>query len=82
MAIRSGVLEAVSLDLLVNNAGIRPEECGPDKKISEIDFAAMQGVLTTNMIGPMRVLAACLPALQRASAFKVVISAGMNTTSS
>ena len=69
-----GVLDGASvpLDLLVNNAGIRPEECGPDKKLGDIDFAAMETVLATNSIGPMRVLAACLPALGRAGAFKVV----------
>jgi NAD(P)-dependent dehydrogenase (short-subunit alcohol dehydrogenase family) len=66
------ILEGVSLDLLVNNAGIRPEECGPDKKLGEIDFGTMEQVMTTNSVGPIRVLSACLPALARAGAFKVI----------
>ena len=68
----SDVLEDVALDLLVNNAGIRPEECGPDKKLAELDYAVMETVLTTNTVGPMRVLSSCLPALSRAGAFKVI----------
>ena len=32
----------------------------------------MQTVMNTNTVGPMRVLAACLPALSRAGAFKVI----------
>lgn len=68
----SEVLDGVALDLLVNNAGIRPEECGPDKKLGDIDYAAMESVLKTNAVGPMRVMSACLPALSRAGAFKVV----------
>lgn len=66
------ILEGVSLDLLVNNAGVRPEECGPDKKLVELDFDKMESVLKTNTVGPMRVLSACLPALSRAGAFKVI----------
>lgn len=68
----TSVLEGVSLDLLVNNAGVRLEECGPDKALADIDYAAMETELITNTIGPCRVLSACLPALRRADAFKVV----------
>ena len=66
------VLEGVSLDLLVNNAGIRPEESGPDKSLEDIDYAVYEKVLSTNTVGSMRVLAACLPALKRAGKFKVI----------
>jgi len=61
-------LEGVALDLLVNNAGTRPEACGPDKLIDAIDFDAMDVTLRTNVVGPCRVLAAALPALARAAA--------------
>lgn len=66
------ILENETIDLLVNNAGIRPEECGPDKTISEFDFEAMSLTLDTNCVGAMRVLVASLPALAKSKAFKVV----------
>lgn len=70
----STVLDGVALDLLVNNAGVRHEECGPNVKVEDIDFDSYSSVLATNMLGPCRVLAAALPALARADqgAFKVV----------
>ncbi|EOD35722.1 hypothetical protein EMIHUDRAFT_252553 [Emiliania huxleyi CCMP1516] len=99
----AAALEGVDLDLLVNNAGIRPDECGPDKTLGEMDYSAMeatrraagklchgpfkinilaQAVLATNTIGPMRVLSACLPALKRAGAFKVLnVSSGLGSCS-
>lgn len=63
------LLEGKALDLLVNNAAVRPD---PDLLLDEIDYEAMSHALVTNSVGPCRVLVAVLPALARAEAFTVV----------
>ncbi|KAJ8610359.1 hypothetical protein CTAYLR_003901 [Chrysophaeum taylorii] len=76
----TAALEDVALDLLVNNAGIRPEQCGPDCLLDEIDYDAMANTLSTNAVGPCRVLAAALPALARAPRFAVLnVSSGLGS---
>jgi uncharacterized oxidoreductase len=51
-----------SLNVLINNAGIMQPE---DLRAGKADLAAAERMVTTNLLGPMRLTAALLPLLQR-----------------
>lgn len=57
------------LDVLVNNAGI----AGTSSGVDDLDVAAMESVLRTNLVGVVRVTQAALPLLRR-SANPVVVN--------
>lgn len=61
----------VSLDLLINNAGmaVPPEE----KRIEDISEDDIQSVFNVNTLGPLRVLQGLIPLLREASNAKVVM---------
>lgn len=68
-------LEARALDVLINNAGVGEgsfydEREGP--AIEGLEFEAVTRMLGINAIGPMRVLAAVLPALRRGGERKII----------
>lgn len=68
------------LDVLVNNAGIAPEWRDTDDVVGAADLTAdlMRQTFETNVIGPVRVLHAFLPLLQRSAAPVVVnVSSGL-----
>jgi NAD(P)-dependent dehydrogenase (short-subunit alcohol dehydrogenase family) len=60
-----------SVDILINNAGVSG---GPSDQqtATRIDFAAWADALNVNTLGPVRVLQALLPALQRSGDPKVM----------
>ncbi|MFO1036666.1 MAG: SDR family oxidoreductase [Geminicoccaceae bacterium] len=62
-------LDGRPIDLLINNAGL----FGPrDGRIGQIDYAAWQEVIETNLYGPVRVTEALLPNLRAARGRKIV----------
>lgn len=68
-------LEARTLDVLVNNAGVGEgsfygQREGP--ALEGLQFEAVARMLGINAIGPMRVLAAALPALRRGVERKII----------
>jgi NAD(P)-dependent dehydrogenase (short-subunit alcohol dehydrogenase family) len=64
-------LGSTAIDTLINNAGVSG---GPiaQQTATSMDFEAWAHALDVNTLGPVRVMQALLPALQRASAPKVV----------
>jgi len=64
------------LDLLINNAGI----IGPEQQSTlEMDFAGFRHTLTVNVLAPLAVSQACLPALgQRAGSRILSVSSQMS----
>ena len=64
------------LDVLVNNAGIT----GPVRDIRDYDGDAMTTVLSTNVVGYIRVIHAFLPLLERATQPRIVnVSSGLGS---
>jgi NAD(P)-dependent dehydrogenase (short-subunit alcohol dehydrogenase family) len=62
------------LDVLINNAGI----AGPHTPITELATADIEHVYDTNVFGPVRVIQAFLPLLQRSPAPVIVnVSSGL-----
>jgi NAD(P)-dependent dehydrogenase (short-subunit alcohol dehydrogenase family) len=62
-------LEGVSLDLLVNNAGVLGHE-----GLDHLDFEAIRRQFEVNALGPLRVTAALLPLLSKGSKVAIVSS--------
>jgi NAD(P)-dependent dehydrogenase (short-subunit alcohol dehydrogenase family) len=60
-----------ALDLLINNAGVAPEEAGAE--IADIDPAQMGLAFDVNVLGPVRVLKAVYPLLLKGDDPKVVM---------
>ncbi len=58
-----------TLDVLVNNAGV---ELDPETLAIEPDWAAIEGTLAVNLLGPWRVTAALVPLLLRAPHPRIV----------
>ncbi len=64
------------LDVLINNAGI----AGPHTPITELATADIEHVYDTNVFGPVRVIQAFLPLLQRSPAPVIVnVSSGLGS---
>jgi NAD(P)-dependent dehydrogenase (short-subunit alcohol dehydrogenase family) len=64
------------LDVLVNNAGIT----GPVREVHEYEGDDMAAVLTTNVVGYVRVIHAFLPLLERSSDPRIVnVSSGLGS---
>lgn len=59
---------AVSIDVLINNAGVYSDD---DDRVSEIEPRVVEMTFSTNTLGPLRVTQALLPALRRSSEPKV-----------
>jgi NAD(P)-dependent dehydrogenase (short-subunit alcohol dehydrogenase family) len=71
-----GAATGGQLDVLVNNAGIAPEH-RPVEEVGPADFIAVFGV---NVLGPVRVTRAFLPALRRSANPVVVnVSSGLGS---
>ena len=68
-SVDAAIASLPALDVLVNNAGIPGTAWGVD----DLDAAAMQAVLDTNVVGIIRVTQAALPLL-RASAQPVIVN--------
>jgi NAD(P)-dependent dehydrogenase (short-subunit alcohol dehydrogenase family) len=65
-----------ALDVLVNNAGISGERIGP----TEASADDMRAVYETNVFGPVRVLHAFLPLLEKSTApVVVIVSSGVGS---
>jgi len=62
-------LEGVSIDLLINNAGMAARG---DSSLETVDYAAMERTFQVNSLGPLRVTQALLPNLQ-AGEKKIVV---------
>lgn len=65
-----------SIDVLINNAGVGEAAISEDRtgrKLEQLDFDAVQRTLAINTLGPMRVLAALLPALRRGRGRRVIM---------
>lgn len=75
VATRARALSEATLDTLINNAGIigQPREA---QTATNMDFALWSEIMNTNTMGPVRVMQALLPQLQRSAHAKV-----MNVTS-
>lgn len=68
-------LEGQSIDLLINNAGVGESSFYDNREgpgVAELDFDAVSQMLAINTVGPMRVLAAALPAMRRGKGRKVI----------
>jgi NAD(P)-dependent dehydrogenase (short-subunit alcohol dehydrogenase family) len=64
-----------SIDVLINNAGIWPDD---GQTLGGLDFDALAETFAVNALGPLRVTEALLPALRRGRGRKVVhLSSGM-----
>ena len=73
----AGALGAEVIDLLLNNSGVGGPE---DERLGRLDYAAWQGVLDVNTLGPMRVTEAFLDNVARSREKKVVtITSGMGS---
>lgn len=71
-------LGEVAVDVLINNAGIMGKMLGVD----HLDYEDMLRTFDVNALGPLRVSAALLPHLRRASTRKIIhISSGMGSIS-
>ena len=57
--------EGLALDILVNNAAVFPEK--GSGSLSDIDLEALEEAFHVNVVGPLRVTRALLPALRAAS---------------
>jgi len=60
-SVEAAVAQLPELDVLVNNAGI----LGTARGVDDLDAAAMEAVLDTNVVGIVRVTQAALPLLRR-----------------
>jgi len=60
-SVEAAVAQLPELDVLVNNAGI----LGRARGVDDLDAAAMEAVLDTNVVGIVRVTQAALPLLRR-----------------
>jgi NAD(P)-dependent dehydrogenase (short-subunit alcohol dehydrogenase family) len=60
-SVEAAVAQLPELDVLVNNAGI----LGTARGVDDLDAAAMEAVLDTNVVGVVRVTQAALPLLRR-----------------
>ncbi len=69
-------LTGLSLDILINNAGILV----PEGRINEMDIDVLKKTLETNSIGPIRVIQAFLPFMKNNSCI-VNISSGLGSLS-
>jgi NAD(P)-dependent dehydrogenase (short-subunit alcohol dehydrogenase family) len=58
-----------AIDVLVNNAGVY----GCRQSLGRIDYAGWEGILRTNVLAPVAVTEALLPALQRAARRRVAL---------
>jgi len=63
-------LKGVSIDVLVNNAGMFDRE---DVSLDRVDFAAMEQTLAVNTLGPLRVTQALMPNL-RAGKRRIIVN--------
>lgn len=63
-AARSVQERSTGLDVLINNAAVNPRP-DYDSLLGELDFAAMQLAYDVNALGPLRVIQALLPLLER-----------------
>lgn len=61
-------LDGVTLDVLLNNAGVGSESGA----LGELDFDAIRRTMEVNAYGPLRVVEAALPALLRGHARRIV----------
>lgn len=65
------------LDILINNAGIYPEN---DDRTADLPPATLSQALETNVVGVHRVTQACLPLLKAAPAARIVnVSSGLGS---
>jgi NAD(P)-dependent dehydrogenase (short-subunit alcohol dehydrogenase family) len=62
-------LGGAAIDVLVNNAGVY----GRRQSLGHIDYGGWEGVLRTNVLAPVAVTEALLPALQRAERPRVAL---------
>jgi NAD(P)-dependent dehydrogenase (short-subunit alcohol dehydrogenase family) len=68
---------SAKLDVLINNAGIYPEQ---DEDTTALPATALSQALETNVVGVHRVTQACLPLLQSAPAARIVnVSSGLGS---
>ena len=70
------------LDVLVNNAGVEPRrEGGAFVPVAEVTADSVREVFETNVFGPVRMLHAFLPLLERSAAPVVInVSSGLSLT--
>lgn len=69
-------LEAVPVDVLVNNAGV----FGDADRLTNLDFDEVLATLNTNAVGALRVSLALLPALRRGATRKIAsVTSGMGS---
>lgn len=62
------------LDVLINNAGIYPDE---DDTILTITRARLSHAMSTNAFGPIRLVQACLPLLEKSTQARIInVSSG------
>lgn len=61
-----------TLDLLINNAGIYPDE-GSTRRLGELEAAAMNHILATNAVSPLIVTQTFLPLLRKSNGAKIVM---------
>ena len=61
-----GKIAGSTIDILINNAGVL------DKPANWLDLEAMNHSWMVNTLGPLQVIEACLPALQRSQLKKIV----------
>lgn len=59
----SGALADINMDVLVNNAGIYPDEQG--KGFGQLDYQAWQSAFWVNCVAPVRLAEAFLPQIKR-----------------
>lgn len=78
--LESALAGVTSIDALVNNAGLFPEE--GDESIGTIDLAHFQSAFETNVVGTARITRALLPLLERGDCPRIVnISSGAGSIS-
>jgi len=71
-------LAGAPIDILINNAGVYG---GDHQTVRDLDFEAWSRTLAVNTIGPLRLLTALLPNLQKGKEKKAIaITSGMGST--
>jgi NAD(P)-dependent dehydrogenase (short-subunit alcohol dehydrogenase family) len=68
-SIRQAIQQIDALDVLINNAGIYPDE---GVNILTADRAFMMHTLDTNTLGPLHITQACLPLLEKSTDARVI----------
>ncbi len=72
-----GLLRDRAIDLVINNAGVGG---GDRQRLPDIDFAGWMATLSTNAVGPLRVVQALLPSIKAGRGRKIVaLSSGMGS---